>query len=82
MSLIHQDSSIADVERLYQQGLASEAEVVSYLREWNQGPHFTQAVLQDGAIRNFDPETSSGFYRHLREKFALRLPEVIHAESQ
>ena len=65
--------SLNDVERMYRQGTASEAEVIEYLRAWNAGPHFTQAVLSDGAIRNFDPEKSGVFYRHLAAQFGLRL---------
>ena len=64
--------SINDVERLYRGGQISEDEVVKYIREWNAGPHFSQAVLSDGRIRLFDPEKSFVFYRHLAERFGIR----------
>lgn len=63
--------SINQVQEMYRQGRASEAAVAEYLRAWNAGPHFTQAVFCDGAIRNFDPELSRG-YVHLYEKFGVR----------
>jgi len=66
-------ASLNDVERYYRNGQASEAEVTEYLKAWNANSHFTQAVLVDGAIRNFDPEKSAIGYRHLKEKFGLRL---------
>lgn len=67
-------SSLDEVENFYQRGIISEEEVVAYLRLWNAGPHFTQAVLFDGRIRNFDPEKSADIYRNQQEKFGLILP--------
>jgi hypothetical protein len=71
--MISKTASLNDVERMYRNGTASVQEVTEYLRAWNAGPHFTQAVLSDGAIRNFDPEKSGVFYRHLKDEFGLRL---------
>lgn len=65
--------SLKEVNYAYQQGLLSEQEAIEYIREWNAGPHFTQAVLIDGSIRNFDPEKSGVFYKHLKDIFNLRL---------
>ena len=66
--LIHH--SINEVEAMYHRGMVSEPELVAYLRAWNAGPHFTQAVFCDGRIRNFDPE--NGCYKHLWERFGVR----------
>lgn len=65
--------SLNDVDLLYQQGRITEDEVTRYLIAWNAGPVHTQAVLQDGRIKNFLPENSGVFYRHLKDKFGLRL---------
>lgn len=66
--------SLNDVERDYRRGLITEKEVIAYIKKWNAQPcRLTQAVLSDGSIRNFDPEVSGGFYRHLKEKFGLKL---------
>lgn len=45
--------TLNDVDRLYREGLMSEAETLAYIEEWNKGPHFTYAVLRDGAVRNY-----------------------------
>lgn len=65
--------NINEMENYYRNGLVSEEETIAYLCKWNQGPHFTQAVLTDGSIRNFDPEKSGWAYKHLQEKFQLKL---------
>lgn len=62
--------SISEMQDKYRYGSVSDADMQEYLRAWNAGPHFTQAVFADGAIRNFDPE--SGSYKHLWEKFGVR----------
>ena len=77
--------SIDEVENAYRQGRVSEEDVVQFLRKWNATPgRFTQAVLSDGAIRNFDPEEDKGqvaAYRHLKDKFNLQLPDKKAAFS-
>lgn len=62
--------SINEMQDKYRWGSVSDEDMCEYVRAWNAGPHFTQAVFSDGAIRNFDPE--SGAYRHLWEKFGVR----------
>jgi len=69
MTLMHLSPN--QVERLYRDGQTTEDEVAEYLRAWNAGPHFNQAVLSDGAIRLFDPERPA--YHHLHERFGVRL---------
>jgi len=71
--MISVQHSLNEVERMYRCGSVTYEEVRDYLRRWNAGPHFTQAVLADGAIRNFDPEKSGWAYRHLAGEFGLRL---------
>ncbi len=66
--------SLQQVEDGYRYGSISEAEVIDYIKLWNAGPcRFTQAILSDGAIRQFDPEKCGKMYRHLQAKFNLRL---------
>ena len=55
--------SLDQVDQRYRDGRISEECVAEYLRAWNAGPVMSQAVLRDGAIRVFDPETS--IYRHV-----------------
>jgi hypothetical protein len=71
--MIPKSASINDAERMYRNGTATEAEVIEYLRAWNAGPYFSQAVLADGRIRLFDPEKSGFAYKRLQEKFGLKL---------
>jgi len=72
--MIAKHHCLNEVERMYRQGNVSDEEVTEYLRAWNATPgRFTQAVLLDGAIRNFDPEKSGVFYRHLKDRFGLKL---------
>jgi len=73
MNQILERATLNQVDEMYRQGSISEEETIEYIRAWNNGPHFTQAVLTDGKIRNFDPEKSGVFYRHLKEKFNLNL---------
>ena len=44
--------SLNDVEEMYRNGRATEAEVEDYIRRWNEKLRFTMAVLRDGRIRN------------------------------
>ena len=66
-------STLNEVEQFFREGRVTEDEVAVFLRAWNAGPHFTQAVLTDGRIRNFDPALSGACYRHLKDRFGLRL---------
>ena len=72
--MIDKSCSLNDVEFLYEQGLVSRAEIVEYLRKWNAGPHFTQAVWWDGRIRNFDPEVSIPYQKDVMAECGVRLP--------
>lgn len=46
------------VDEWYQRGLVSREIVEQYCELWNASPHFTKAVLRDGAIRLIsDPRT-------------------------
>jgi hypothetical protein len=65
--------TLNQVNEMYRQGSIGYKDVTEYLISWNAGPHFTQAVLSDGKIRNFDPEKSGVFYRHLKDIFGLHL---------
>ena len=68
------NKSLGEVEYMYQKGMISEQETIEYIKLWNAGPcRFTQAILADGAIRQFDPERSGKFYQHLKDKFNLNL---------
>ena len=62
--------TLEEVEVLYQRALISFEETRDYVRKWNAGPHLTQAVIFDGRIRNFDPETNRA-YKHLYAEFAV-----------
>ena len=73
MNLAKSSYSLNEIENMYQYGMVTEEEVIEYLKSWNSGPHFTQAVLDGYRIRNFDPEKSGVLYRHLKEKFGLQL---------
>lgn len=67
-------ATLNDVERAYRDGRLSRAEAAAYLRLWNAGPHFTQAILApDGYIRNYDPETHAAFLRPYVDEFGVRL---------
>ena len=63
--------SLNEVEQAYRNGLVGDDELVAYIRAWNAGPHFSEAVWCDGAIRNFDAEETRA-YSHLREKYGVR----------
>lgn len=67
--------TLNEVERLYSRGEITYWNVRDYLRLWNAGPVFSQAVcLQAQAeIRTFDPEKDGHLYKHLQEEFGLRL---------
>lgn len=65
--------SLTDVESYYRQGRVSREEVVKYIRKWNSAPRFTQAVLIDSRIVNFDPEEQGWKYKHLAEEFGVCL---------
>lgn len=67
--------SLEEMDNFYRQGVATEAETIAYIKKWNQGIRFTQAIIQNTRILNFDPEKSGNAYRHLQEKFQLNLPE-------
>jgi hypothetical protein len=64
--------SLAQVDSMYQNGALSTDEVTDYLRAWNAGPHFTQAVIWHGSIRQFDPETNH-FYQQLYKTYGVRV---------
>lgn len=53
---ILQSRTLEQVQNLFRAGSITEAELVRYIRAWNAGPHFTQAVYSGGAIRNYDAE--------------------------
>lgn len=66
--------SLNEVDARYRSGSMPEDQVIAYIRLWNAGPHFTQAVLKDGGIRTFDPcGPSAVFYRHMAKEFNLKL---------
>lgn len=65
--------NLNQIDEMYCRGHLSEGETISYIRNWNQGPHYIQAVLWDGKIRTFDSRISGVCYRHLKEKFNLHL---------
>ena len=67
--------SLNEIEQLFRDGRITEEQATSYLRLWNAGPHFTQAVISDNAIRNFDPENKNYItcYKHLFDKFGVRV---------
>lgn len=46
--------SLGDVDAMYRGGYLSEEVTLAYIEKWNEGPHFTKAVLRDGAIRNYN----------------------------
>ena len=64
--------SINQIEEMARFGNIGLEEVTFYLRAWNAGSHFTQAVWCDGAIRNFDPENKGRPYAQLWEKYGVR----------
>ena len=61
--------SLGEMDELQRQGRVTPDALRDYIRAWNAGPHFTQAVFCDGAIRQFDPETSPTTYRHLHAEY-------------
>ena len=63
--------SLDEINAAYRSGGISTAEVTAYLRTWNAGADFSQAVISDGGIRTFDPEKSP-FYQHLYKEFGVR----------
>ena len=64
--------SLNQVEQMYRNGTIGRADIVEYLRAWNAGPHFTQAVFADGSIRNFEPDGNYRPYPHLWAEFGVR----------
>ena len=63
--------SLNDVERFFQHGYWSRERTVAFVRKWNEGPHFTQAVVTEGTIRNFDPERNH-IWRHLYKECGVK----------
>ncbi len=66
-----QHMTLNSAEQAYRNGIMSEAEVTQFIRVWNAGPHFTQAIFRDGAIRNYDPEKTR-FSKHEIETFGIK----------
>ena len=64
--------SINQIEEMARFGSITEADITAYLRAWNAGPHFTQAVWADGRIRNFDPENKGRPYAQLWEQYGVQ----------
>lgn len=64
--------SLERVESLYNNGQMSDSELIEYIREWNAGPHMTQAVYRDGKIRNYDPENHY-FSQQDIDEFGVRI---------
>jgi hypothetical protein len=64
-------ANLDEAELLYRQGRVSEDDMIDYLRRWNAGPHFTQAVFFDGRIRNFDP-TQRSYPPTVEKKYGVR----------
>ena len=62
--------TLNQVGRMLRDGEITEREATEYVRAWNAGPHFTQAVITVHGIKNFNPET--GAYRSLWEKYGVR----------
>lgn len=48
--------SINDIQERFRAGNIARNDVIEYLREWNAGPHFTQAYLIGKTIFNNEPE--------------------------
>jgi hypothetical protein len=71
MSMLTSNSSLERAEELKRNGWITYDELRDFIRNWNAGPHFTQAVYTDGRIRNFDPDRSI-MYRHLYAEFGVR----------
>lgn len=71
MNTLLANASLDRAESLYRSGMVSESELETYLRQWNAGPHFTQAVLIDGSIRNFDPD-KWGYPSAVEARFGVR----------
>ena len=44
--------TLDDVDEMYRNGDLSEEVTQAYIAKWNDGPHFTMAVLTGGGIRN------------------------------
>lgn len=54
---MHEHLSLNQVDWQYRNGHMTLAQVTAYLRRWNATPgRFTQAVIFDGAVRNYDVE--------------------------
>jgi hypothetical protein len=65
--------SLNSIERMYQQGYIEREDLRWYLREWNAGAHFSQAVFVDGAVRLYDPDNEPIMYsKALRLEFGAR----------
>lgn len=69
------NASLSQVETYFKDGKVTRADVTAYLREWNAGPHFTQAVLAGNRILNFEPENIPARFRTPEKvaEFGLRL---------
>ena len=46
--------TLDQVSRLYSEGKISREQAEEYVKKWNAGPHFTQAVVGNGWIANRD----------------------------
>lgn len=69
------NASLNQVETYFKDGKVSRAEVTAYLREWNAGPHFTQAVIFGRSILNFEPKSFPAYLKRpdILAEFAVRL---------
>jgi hypothetical protein len=64
--------SLDQAERLFRLRKWTEEQTLQFIRDWNAGPHFTQAVLTGDSIQNFDPEECK-LFTHLHEKCGVRV---------
>lgn len=53
MNDILRNKSLDEVDKLFQGGYISLEDAQEYVAEWNKGPHFTEAVIRGGEIRNY-----------------------------
>lgn len=65
--------SLAEMDRMYRDGRVTYDEAREYVRRWNAGPHFTQAIIKDGRIQNMEIDVLVLRHKNLIEEFGVKI---------
>lgn len=65
--------SLAEMDQAYRDGRATYDEAREYVRAWNKGPHFTQAIIFDGRIQNMEIDRIALLHKSRAAEFGIVL---------